>query len=70
MKYFTAYDFEGGNFFIQIKAKNLAKAWKKIGKELKKEKVSMNKRKSESEDEKGIIVSEISKKYYKFLKED
>lgn len=71
MKYFIAYQIGGSEeFSMKIKAKNLGKAWKKVGKELENETVSLEKIKSDNDDEAGIMVSEVSKNFYKSFKED
>lgn len=72
MKYFSVYSDSANkdSFSLTLKAKNLSKAWSKIGKELKKQNIKIGAMKSESDEQKAIIVSEISKKYFKFLKQD
>lgn len=71
MKYFSVYtDGANSDLSLTFKAKNLSEAWKIVGKKIKKDKIKIGAMKSESHEQKAIIVSEISKKYFKYLLKD
>jgi 5-hydroxyisourate hydrolase-like protein (transthyretin family) len=66
-KYFSVYLLEGG-FEANFKAKDYKEALKKADKKLTEAGVKFKIQKSESHEPTGLLITEISKKYYKYLK--